>query len=130
MDKNCGILICPHTHTVSDVHAFIWSGCELRQKLQIDGNEEIVLRDWERTGDTIVVSGFLNVATAGKASRCEGFDLCGERFYGRALVISGDENRSYPVMDPHDISRKIRFLRLDRPNDASIGSTDSLHVNY
>jgi len=120
MNKKYGILICPDTHTVCDVHAFIWSGYELRQKLQIEGNEEIVLRDLERTGDTIVVSGFLNVATAGNASRCEGFDLCGERFYGRALVISGDENRSSPVIDPHDISRVIRFLRLDRPNDASL----------
>jgi len=119
MDKKYGILICPDTHTVSDVNALIWSGYEMRRKLSIGGDAEIVLRDLERTGDTIVVSGFLNAATAGKASRCEGFNLCGEQFYGRALVIAGDENRSSPVIDPHDISRVIHFFRLDRQKDAS-----------
>jgi hypothetical protein len=118
MDKKYGILICSDTHTVSDVHAYIWSGYEMRRKLGIGGNREIVLQDLERTGDTIVVSAYLNVATAGKASRCEGFDLFGQRFYGRALVISGDEKRSSPAIDPHDISRVIRFLRLERANEA------------
>lgn len=96
MNRKYGILICPDTHTACDVHASIWSHDEIRQKLSIGGNGEIVTRGLEPTGDTIIVSAFLNIATAGKASRCEGFNTRGEQFYGRALVIAGDENRTSP----------------------------------
>jgi hypothetical protein len=111
MHKLFGILIRPDTHTVHDVDACVWTDHEMRQKLQI-GDDEIVRRGVERTGDAIFVSAFLNATTAGKASRCEGFDLFGERFYGPALIVSGEENGTSPILDPHDISRAIHFFRM------------------
>src|SRR5215213_8435435 len=108
MHKRFGILIRPDTHTVHDVEAYIWTDHEMRQKLQI-GNEEVVERQVERTGDAIFVSAFLNATEAGKASRCDGFDLYGDRYYGPALVISSTQSDVCPVLDPHDISRAIQF---------------------
>src|ERR1700730_4895544 len=112
MNNDYGLLILPDIQTVGDVHADEWTDRELRQRLRV-GNDELVRRDVDRTGDTIVVSAFLNSTTAGKPSRCEGFDLYGERFYGPALVISSENNRRCPVLDPHDINHVIHFFRLD-----------------
>ncbi len=113
MHKHFGILIRPDTNTVHDVHSFLWTDHEMHQRLQI-GNDEIVERQVERTGDAIFVSAFLNATTAGKAFRCDGFDLFGDRFYGPALIVSGEENGTAPILDPHDISRAIRFFRLEQ----------------
>jgi len=112
MKTNYGLLICPDIQTVGDVHAEEWTDRELRQQLRV-GNDELLRLEVDRTGDTIIVSAFLNSTTAGKPSRCEGFDLYGERFYGPALVISSENNRRCPVLDPHDISRPIHFFRLN-----------------
>lgn len=112
MQKTFGILIRPDTHTVHDVDADQWTEHAMREKLQV-GNGEFERREVERTGDTIVVSAFLNASTAGKASRSDGFDLYGERFYGPALIISGEASGTSPILDPHDISRAIHFFRLN-----------------
>lgn len=112
MNNYYGLLILPDIQTVGDVHADEWTDRELRQQLRV-GNDELVRRDVDRTGDTIIVSAYLNSTTAGKPSRCEGFDLYGERFYGPALVISSENNHRCPVLDPHDINRVIHFFRLD-----------------
>jgi hypothetical protein len=111
MNKLFGILILPETNTVHDVDASAWTIDVVRQKLQI-GNDDIVERQVERTGDVIFVSAFLNSSTAGKPFRCDGFDLYGERFYGPALIVSGEEGGASPILDPHDISRVIHFFRI------------------
>ena len=124
MHKTFGILIRPDTHTVHDVDAYIWTDHEMRTKLQIE-SDEIVQRGVERTGDAIFVSSFLNATAAGRAFRCEGFDLYGDRYYGPALIVSGQENGTSPILDPHDISRAIHFFRLNQDDAFAPGRCES-----
>jgi hypothetical protein len=112
MQKSFGLLIRADTQTVHDVDAGAWTDEEVRQKLPI-GNDPVLRLSLERTGDLILVSGFLNGSAAGKGVRREGFDLYGERFFGSALIVSGEVNGSAPVLDPHDISRAIHFFLLN-----------------
>ena len=112
MKTNFGLLICPDFQTAYDVNADDWTDQELREQLRV-GNDAILRLEVDRTGDTIVVSALLNDATTREAARGDGFDLYGQRFYGPALVISGESNRRSPALDPHDVSRMIHFFRLD-----------------
>jgi len=108
--RHFGILIRPDSQLILDIQADAWTDEELQRQLRLpDG--DLVRYGLERSGDAIVLSAFLNTSTAGKPFRIEGFDLYGDRFYGPAIIIPGDELSCCPALDPHDISRVIRFFR-------------------
>lgn len=128
MQKTFGLLIRPDTQTVHDVDAGEWTDEAVRQKLPI-GNDPVLRLGLERTGDLILVSGFLNEAAEGEGVRREGFDLYGERFYGPALIVSGEKNGRAPVLDPHDISRAIHFFLLQPEEASTVGRHDLAERN-
>ncbi|MDR3401742.1 MAG: hypothetical protein P4L99_04510 [Chthoniobacter sp.] len=109
MQKKHAILITPETHLVDDVHAYLWNADEIYQRLL--NEHEIVYRHIPRTGDTIVLDGFLNSAETGKAFRSDGFELFGEKYYGNGLIIAADDTLCRPHVSPQDISHCIRFFR-------------------
>jgi len=111
MDKKHAILITPETHLVDDVDAYLWNDYEIYRNLL--NEHEIVYRNVQKTGDTMVLDGFLNSVEAGKAFRCDGFELFGERYYGNGLILPEDETQSHPRLSPQEVSRSIRFFRVE-----------------
>ena len=111
MNKKHAILITPEIHFVDEVHAYLWNDYEICQRLL--NEHETVYRHMGRTGDMIVLDGFLNSAAAGMASRCEGFELFGELYYGNGLILPADETHSRPAVSLPEVNRWIRFFRIE-----------------
>jgi hypothetical protein len=104
-------LINSETHLVDDVHAYLWNEFEIYR--QLSNQHEVVYRHIPRTGDVIVLDGFLNSVAAGMARRREGFELFGEKYYGNALIIPAVEKDSRPGLSPEEVGRYIRFFSLE-----------------
>ncbi len=107
MNKKHGILIRPDRHLISDVHAAVWNGNEIRKKLLLH-DEPIVFRDVRN--DTLAISGNASPSPAGERwRRGGGFELFGNQYRGNGLIIP-DEGRDSPEITPEHLSHIIRFL--------------------
>jgi hypothetical protein len=105
--NNCrGILIRSREESISEVCSSSWGHSEIKEMLR-DNWQDIAF--FGIRGDTIVVSAIPNVGGARDERHQYGFELCGRRYYGDALII-GAENCDAPRVTPQEIGKDIRFF--------------------